>query len=91
MGVLQVILNVVDHGMSVVEAIDAPRFSATSDAIDLCFRIPGYVAEELEGEGYKVVRLPYSYAFARVHAVHAADGKVTGGADPYAGGMALAI
>ena len=91
MGVLQVILNVVDHGMSVVEAIDAPRFSSTSDAIDLCFRIPGYVAEALEAEGYRVVRQPYSYAFARVHAVHAAGGRVTGGADPYAGGMALIV
>ena len=91
MGVLQVILNVLDHGMSVVEAVDAPRFSATSDAIDLAFRIPGYVAEALEAEGYKSVRLPYSYAFARVHAVHAAEGRVSGGADPYAGGMALVV
>lgn len=91
MGVLQVILNVLDHGMSVTEAIDAPRFSATSDAIDLCFRIPGYVAEALEVDGYKAVRLPYSYAFARVHAVRADGAKVTGGADPYAGGMALTV
>jgi gamma-glutamyltranspeptidase/glutathione hydrolase len=91
MGVLQVILNVVDHGMSVTEAIDAPRFSSTSDAIDLSFRIPGYVAEALEDEGYRVLRQPYSYAFSRVHAVHARDGKVSGAADPYAGGMALVV
>ena len=77
--------------MSVVEAIDAPRFSATSDAIDLCFCIPGYVAEALEAEGYQVVRQPYSCAFARVHAVHSAGGRVTGGADPYAGGMVLVV
>lgn len=83
MGVLQVILNVVDHGMGVTEAIDAPRFSATSDTIDLSFRIPGYTAEALEKLGYAVARLPHSYAFARVHAIHAAaDGRVSGGADP---------
>lgn len=92
MGVLQVILNVVDHGMGVTEAIDAPRFSATSDAIDLSFRIPGYTAEALARMGYAVARSPYSYAFARVHAIHAAaDGRVSGGADPYAGGMALSV
>jgi gamma-glutamyltranspeptidase / glutathione hydrolase len=91
MGVLQVILNVVDHGMSVVEAIDAPRFSSTSDAIDLSFRIPGYVAEALEGDGYRVVRQPHSYAFSRVHAVHADGDVIQGGADPYAGGMALTV
>src|SRR5262249_9363494 len=35
MGVLHVILNVVDFGMSMQEAVLAPRFSATSDMIDV--------------------------------------------------------
>uniref|UniRef100_UPI001952C134 gamma-glutamyltransferase n=1 Tax=Stenotrophomonas maltophilia TaxID=40324 RepID=UPI001952C134 len=34
MGVLQVSLNVLDFGMSMLEAVSAPRFSATSDVID---------------------------------------------------------
>src|SRR5690606_39355804 len=33
MGVLQTILNVIDFDMSMLEAVVAPRFSATSDAI----------------------------------------------------------
>jgi gamma-glutamyltranspeptidase len=40
MGVLQVLLNVVDHGMEMQAAVSAPRFSSTSNAIDVCNRIP---------------------------------------------------
>ncbi len=36
MGVLQAILNVVDRGMTMQEAVSAPRFSSTSNAIDIC-------------------------------------------------------
>ena len=35
MGVLQVLLNMLDFKMPVVEAVSAPRFSATSNAIDI--------------------------------------------------------
>lgn len=91
MGVLQGILNVIDHGMSVSDAVGAPRFSSTSDAIDVCNRIPVYVTDELEQAGYSVVRSPLSHTFAWVHAI-AIDGEVvTGGADPGADGMALAV
>jgi gamma-glutamyltranspeptidase / glutathione hydrolase len=37
--ILQVLLNVLDWGMPVSEAVSAPRFSATSDAIDISNRI----------------------------------------------------
>lgn len=43
MGVLHVILNALDFGMTMVEAVSAPRFSATSDAIDISNRIQGRV------------------------------------------------
>ncbi|HIF91617.1 MAG: gamma-glutamyltransferase [Myxococcales bacterium] len=91
MGVLQAILNVIDHGMTVSEAVAAPRFSATSDAIDVCNRIPRYVTRELEESGYSVVRSPLSYTFASVHGIAIKNGVVTGGADPGSDGMALAV
>ena len=91
MGVLQSILNVIDHGMSVSDAVAAPRFSATSDAIDVCNRIPRYVTDELERAGYSIVRSPLSYSVAFVHAIQIKDGVVTGGADPGTDGMALSV
>ena len=51
-----------------VEAVSAPRFSATSDAIDISNRIPRRVERELQGQGYEVVRSPYTFGFAAVHA-----------------------
>ena len=91
MGVLQAILNVIDFDMSMLEAVVAPRFSATSDVIDVSNRIPTYVTRELEAEGYEVARSPLSYAFAAVHAIRAAGGRLEGAADPGHDGMALAV
>jgi gamma-glutamyltranspeptidase/glutathione hydrolase len=91
MGVLQAILNVLDHGMSILEAIAAPRFSATSNMIDVSNRIPTYVTRPLEAAGHAVVRNPRSYVFASVHGIKV-DGDVwTGAADPGRDGMALAV
>ncbi len=92
MGVLQVMLNVIDFGMSVQEAVLAPRFSATSDAITVTARIPRYAYASLEERGYPIARSPYSYEIASVHALKKVDGKWTGAADiPYGGGMALGV
>jgi gamma-glutamyltranspeptidase/glutathione hydrolase len=91
MGVLQAILNVVDFGMSAVEAVSAPRFSATSDAIDVANRIPRYVTDELAALGYRIVRSHLSYPFASVHAIRIADGRISGAADPNHDGMALGV
>ena len=93
MGVLQVILNVIEFGMSPQEAILAPRFSATSDTITVTARIPSYLCAELEDEGYRVERSPFSYDIASVHAIgFDSEGRPSGGADiPYGDGMALAV
>lgn len=93
MGVLQVILNVVDFGMTPQEAVLAPRFSATSDAIAITARIPRWVHEPLEAQGYRCVRSAYSYEIAAVQAIgFDAEGRPSGGADiPYGEGMALSV
>jgi gamma-glutamyltranspeptidase/glutathione hydrolase len=93
MGVLHVILNVVDFGMSAAEAVLAPRFSATSDDVLVTARIPRYAYESLEADGYRFVRSPASYEIGSVHAITIGpDGALAGGADIlYGGGMALEV
>ena len=91
MGVLQAIINVVDHGMTMLEAIAAPRFSATSDTIDVVNRIPNFVCAELEAMGYPIAKSYLSYNFAGVHGIRIVDGVPDGAADPGRDGMALAV
>ena len=89
MGVLQAILNVVDFGMDMQQAVSAPRFSSTSNAVDVSNRIPRWVTRELaERHGYEVVRNPFGYTIAWVHAIRMADGRLEGGADPGRDGVA---
>ena len=92
MGILQVILNVLDHGMSISEAVAAPRFSAPGDVIDLSARIPSYVCDAVEARGYRTARSAQSFTVAKVHAIICdATGNAEGAADPGGGGMALAV
>ncbi len=87
-GVLQAILNVVDFGMTALEAVSAPRFCATSDTIWLTNRIPRSTERDLVARGYPVRRSPLNYYFAGVHAIRIQDGRLDGGADPGRDGMA---
>ncbi len=92
MGVLQATLNALAFDMPITEAIVAPRFSATSDAIDVSNRIPRRVTDELESRGYRVLRSHLSYGFAAVHGLkRTADGGWDGAADPGHDGMALGL
>jgi gamma-glutamyltranspeptidase/glutathione hydrolase len=91
MGVLQGILNVLDFDMSMLEAVAAPRFTANSDVIDVCNRIPRFVSDELESMGYAIARSYLSYTFAGVHAIKVNGHKWSGAADPGRDGMALTV
>lgn len=91
MGVLQALLNLLDFDMSMVEAVSAPRFSATSNLIDVTNRIPDYVLDPLREQEYEVVRSPLTFEFGRVHGIAVADGRLQGGADPGSDGVALAV
>lgn len=89
---VQGIVNVLDFGMSIAEAVAAPRFSLIGDAIHVSNRIPWRTTRELERRGHKVVRSHQSYAFAGLHGlVRGADGRWRGGADPQRDGMALEV
>ena len=91
MGVLQAILNVVDHDMTMLEAVSAPRFSATSDLIDVMNRIPSYVTNHLEGQGYEIARSAMTFGIGAVHGIRVDDGVMDGGADPGHDGVALSV
>jgi gamma-glutamyltranspeptidase / glutathione hydrolase len=91
MGVLQVLLNALDFEMTMVEAVSAPRFSATSNAIDVANRIPWGVQRDLEALGYEVVRSPHTFGFAAVHAIRVHDDGLDGGADPGHDGIVMAV
>ena len=89
--ILQVLLNVLDWGMPVSEAVSAPRFSATTDAIDISNRIPRSVQKGLEAKGYEVKRSPLSYPFGAPHGITCWDGVLEGGADPQRDGCAAGM
>jgi gamma-glutamyltranspeptidase/glutathione hydrolase len=91
MGVLQTLLNIIDFGMPISDAVAAPRFSATSDVIDVMNRIPEYTVQPLRDVGYDVVRSPLSYGIAAVHGIEMVDGLLRGGADPALDGVALGV
>jgi gamma-glutamyltranspeptidase/glutathione hydrolase len=91
MGILQVILNVVEFGMTASEAVAAPRFNATSDTLDITNRILRATEAELVRRGYPVRRWPMNFHFAGVHAIRMVDGRLDGGADPGRDGMAMAV
>ncbi len=90
-GVLQAILNVIEFDMTMTEAVSAPRFSATSNAIDVANRVPRSVTSALEGLGYGIVRSPYTFCFASVHGIRITKTGLDGGADPGHDGVALAV
>lgn len=88
MGVLQVLLNMIDHRMEMQQAVSAPRFSSTNNSIDVCNRIPRHVTRQLQSDGYEVFRNPYNYTIGWVHGVQITDQGLVGGADPGRDGVA---
>ena len=91
MGILQVILNVIDFAMPISDAVAAPRFCATGNAIEVSNRIPRLITDALEADGFEVARQYFSYGFGGVHAILIEDGRWSGAADPGRDGMALEV
>jgi gamma-glutamyltranspeptidase/glutathione hydrolase len=91
LAIAQGIVNVVDFGMPMFEAVAAPRFTATGNVIDVSNRIPRFVTDEVAAHGYEIARSYESYAFAGLHAIKLETGSWSGGADPQRDGMALEV
>ena len=91
--VLSVILNRLDFGMTLTEAVLAPRFDCQGETIYCQARIPESVCAAVRPK-HPIVRLPNSHgALALVHviAIDERTGQLSGAADAGAGGMALAV
>ncbi|HYL08618.1 MAG TPA: gamma-glutamyltransferase [Candidatus Udaeobacter sp.] len=84
-GVLQVLVNVLDHDMSAVEAVSAPRVDFQGDVVQAEGRIPRAVCEGLQKLGYAVNRrtLNYDSYFSRPQVIVVErDGYMSGASDP---------
>ena len=90
----QFVSNVVDFGMNVQAALEAPRFTkGTFEGCDVSVepRIPADVIRELEAMGHKVTTLgsPYSGNMGGGQAVMSAGGIHFAGSDPRKDGAAV--
>ena len=92
--VLQVALNVIDHGMNVQDAIAAPRFhfqGGRENRLAVEGRIEEPTRDELKKLGYRIdVRDDFDLYFGGVHAIVVDGDELHGGADPRRDGVALA-
>jgi gamma-glutamyltranspeptidase / glutathione hydrolase len=92
-GILQVLVNLIDHHMSPIEAVSAPRVDYQGDIVQSEARIPLAVTSGLETLGYRVNRrtLNYDSYFARPQVIASdAHGHFRGASDPRKdGGTAL--
>lgn len=91
--VLQVILNHLDFGLSISDAVHAPRFDCQSDLIRCQARIPEYVCAEVRRK-HPITRMPRSHGgLGLVHAISrdVATGRLAGAADTGGDGMALLV
>jgi gamma-glutamyltranspeptidase/glutathione hydrolase len=85
---LQTIVGVVDHGLGVGAAVDAPRVHFEDGVV---FAEPGI---ELDGlaPGQQVVRFAArNLFFGGVQAAQREDGTVVGAGDPRRGGVAVSV
>jgi gamma-glutamyltranspeptidase/glutathione hydrolase len=89
--IAQGISNVLDFGMSMLDAVAAPRIVAVSNSIDVSNRIRRDVTDALEVLGYDIKRSWMSYAFAALHGIQVTEDELQGGADPQRDGMALGV
>jgi gamma-glutamyltranspeptidase/glutathione hydrolase len=88
------IMNVLDHGMNVQAAIEAPRVKATTPGylVDAADRIPVQVLAELQALGHEINRLEAYSPFVgggQGIMVDPESGAFLGGADPRRDGYAL--
>ncbi|MEM6624162.1 MAG: gamma-glutamyltransferase family protein [Pseudomonadota bacterium] len=91
MGNLQAILNAIDFGMNAQQAVSAPRFTTTSDTIEVTNRIFRGAERELQARGYPTRRIPFSYFTPIVQAIRFGPDGLDGGADPSGDGMAAGL
>jgi len=91
--ILQIVVNVLDHGFTVREAIEAPRVHLEGEALQVEGGIDLAAAEELEAAGYDVVRWNgRNLYFGGASAVGlGAEGELESAGDPRRGGAGAVV
>jgi gamma-glutamyltranspeptidase/glutathione hydrolase len=74
---MQAALNLIDHGMSLQEAVEAPRLWTQGQAVEIEQAIPETVRAELRARGHEVVVLPHVAGGMNAIRFHA-DGTMEG-------------
>lgn len=87
---LQAVLNLVDHGMSLQQAVEAPRVWTLGQHVEVESGVPADVQTALEARGHAVVPLPH-VAGGMCAIAFDADGGKTGAACWRADGAPVAI
>ena len=77
--------------MTAEQAVIAPRFTTTSNTIEVTNRILRATERDLKARGYPTKRHAQSYMNPIVQAIRIAHGKLDGGADPSGDGMAAKV
>jgi len=91
--ILQIVVNVVDHGLTAQDAIDAPRVHLEEDALQLEGGIDSATADRLEALGYPGARWSdRNLYFGGASAVAVReDGELEAAGDPRRGGAGLVV
>lgn len=87
---LQAIVNLIDHRMSLQEAVEAPRVWTEGGVLELEEAIPEQVAQELAARGHQTIRSPRIAGGMNAIAFEE-DGTLTGAACWRADGTPVAI
>ncbi|MBW8723744.1 MAG: gamma-glutamyltransferase family protein [Inquilinus limosus] len=87
---LQAIVNLIDHGMTLQEAVEAPRVWTEGGVLELEQAFPDAVAEDLAGRGHRIVRMPRIAGGMNAISFDP-DGTLTGAACWRADGTPVAI
>jgi gamma-glutamyltranspeptidase/glutathione hydrolase len=93
--IVQTIVNCIEHGLDVTEAIDRPRVHVDGPDLHVEGGYDAAVVDQLEGRGYRVVRWPgqeRNLYFGGVSAVGVLpDGRLEAAGDPRRGGAGVVV
>jgi gamma-glutamyltranspeptidase/glutathione hydrolase len=84
-GVINTMVNTVDHGLEIQAAIDQPRVHSQGHRTYIDARVPDEVRERLADIGHELVVqevTPGELPFSRVSAVRVDEGVMTAGSGP---------
>jgi gamma-glutamyltranspeptidase/glutathione hydrolase len=87
---MQALINLIDHGMTLQQAVEAPRMFTQGHVLELESALFGPLAQELASRGHEIVEMP-RIAGGMNAIAFAPDGTLTGAACWRADGTPVGI